>query len=153
MMEHGTIPLPSNSKLPAVRSIKKDEATFAEVVRLIAMARERTTQDVNPALIDLYWKVGEIISHKIEAAEWVDGVVDRLAQFIARTDRGVLFGSELAKTTEPCVKFLRERPFRARFEFSELYFTQQTGGLSWGITLREISANRPGRELTSPRPE
>src|SRR5450755_4429918 len=24
--------------------------------------------------------------------------------------RGVLFGSELAKTTEPCVKFLRERP-------------------------------------------
>ena len=67
--------------------------------------------------------------------------------------RGVLFGSELAKTTEPCVKFLRERPFRARFEFSELYFTQQTGGLSRGITLREIPANRPGRELTSPRPE
>jgi hypothetical protein len=24
--------------------------------------------------------------------------------------RGVLFGSELAKTTEPCIKFLRERP-------------------------------------------
>ena len=107
-------------------------AKLSEVVRLIAMARDRTTQDVNPALIDLYWKVGEIISHKIEAAEWVDGVVDRLAQFIAPTDRGVLFGSELAKTTEPCVKFLRERPFRARFEFSELYFTQQTGGYRGG---------------------
>ena len=122
MMEHGTIPLPSNSKLPAVRSIKKNEATFAEVVRLIAMARERTTQDVNPALIDLYWKVGEIISHKIEAAEWVDGVVDRLAQFIARTDRGVLFGSELAKTTEPCVKFLRERPVSRKVRIQRAVF-------------------------------
>jgi predicted nuclease of restriction endonuclease-like (RecB) superfamily len=89
MMEHGTIPLPSKSKPPAVRSIKKDEATFSEVVRLIAMARERATQDVNAALIDLYWKVGEIISDKIEAAEWGDGVVDRLAQFIARTEPGL----------------------------------------------------------------
>jgi predicted nuclease of restriction endonuclease-like (RecB) superfamily len=89
MMEHGTIPLPSKSKPPAVRSIKKDEATFSEVVRLIATARERATQDVNTALIDLYWKVGEIISHKIEAAEWGDGVVDRLAQFIARTEPGL----------------------------------------------------------------
>ena len=132
MMEHGTIPLPSNSKLPAVRSIKKDEATFAEVVRLIAMARERATQDVNPALIDLYWKVGEIISHKIEAAEWVDGVVDRLAQFIARTDRGVLFGSELAKTTEPCVKFLRERPFRARFDSASCISRSKPGGCRGG---------------------
>jgi hypothetical protein len=84
----GTKPLPSKSKPPAVRSIKKDEATFSEVVRLIAMARDRATQDVNTALIDLYWKVGEIISHKIEAAEWGDGVVDRLAQFIARTEPG-----------------------------------------------------------------
>jgi hypothetical protein len=81
--------LPSKSKPPAVRSIKKDEATFSEVVRLIAMARERATQDVNTALIDLYWKVGEISSHKIEAAEWGDGVVDRLAQFIARTEPGL----------------------------------------------------------------
>jgi len=53
------------------------------------MARERATQDVNTVLIDLYWKVGEIISHKIEAAEWGDGVVDRLAQFIARTEPGL----------------------------------------------------------------
>jgi predicted nuclease of restriction endonuclease-like (RecB) superfamily len=58
-------------------------------MRLIAMARERATQDVNTVLIDLYWKVGEIISHKIEAAEWGDGVVDRLAQFIARTEPGL----------------------------------------------------------------
>jgi hypothetical protein len=38
------------------------------------------------ALIELYWEVGAMISRKIEAAEWGDGVVDQLAQFIARTE-------------------------------------------------------------------
>jgi len=106
MMKHGTIPLPSKSQPPAVRSIKKDEATFSEVVRLIATARERATQDVNTALIDLYWKVGEIISH-IEAAEWGDGVVDRLAQFIAHTEPGLR-------------GFIRRNLFRMR-QFYEAY--------------------------------
>jgi hypothetical protein len=35
--------------------------------------RERAIRDLNTVLIDLYWKVGEIISRKIEAAEWGDG--------------------------------------------------------------------------------
>jgi hypothetical protein len=42
-------------------------------------------QAVNTALIDLYWQI-RAISRKIEAAEWGDGVVDRLAQFIERTE-------------------------------------------------------------------
>jgi predicted nuclease of restriction endonuclease-like (RecB) superfamily len=40
-------------------------------------------------LIDLYWQVGEYISRKIEAAEWGDGVVPRLAAYIARTQPGM----------------------------------------------------------------
>ena len=71
------------------------------------MARERATQDVNTVLIDLYWKVGEIISHKIEAAEWGDRVVDRLAQFIARTESGLR-------------GFIRRNLFRMR-QFYEAY--------------------------------
>ena len=67
----------------------KDEAAFAEVVQLIAAARERAVRDVNTTLIDLYWKVGEIISRKIEAAEWGDGTVDRLAFYVARTQPGI----------------------------------------------------------------
>jgi predicted nuclease of restriction endonuclease-like (RecB) superfamily len=46
-------------------------------------------QAVNTALIDLYWQIGATISRKIEAAEWGNGVVDRLAQFIARTEPGL----------------------------------------------------------------
>jgi predicted nuclease of restriction endonuclease-like (RecB) superfamily len=65
-----------------------EEAGFAEVVGLIAAARQRAYQAVNTALIDLYWQVGEYISRKIEKAEWGDGVVPQLAQHIARTQPG-----------------------------------------------------------------
>jgi predicted nuclease of restriction endonuclease-like (RecB) superfamily len=64
------------------------ERGFSEVVGLIAAARQRAFQAVNTTLIDLYWQVGEHISRKIEAAEWGDGVVPQLAQYIARTQPG-----------------------------------------------------------------
>jgi predicted nuclease of restriction endonuclease-like (RecB) superfamily len=77
-------PNPSNTS-PTIG----DEVAFSEVVRLIAASREKAIQAVNTVLIDLYWQVGAMISRKIEAAEWGDGVVDRLAQFIARTEPGL----------------------------------------------------------------
>lgn len=66
-----------------------DEAGFAEIVGLIASSQQRALQAVNTTLIDLYWQVGEYISRKIEAAEWGDGVVPRLAVYIARTQPGM----------------------------------------------------------------
>jgi DUF1016 N-terminal domain len=63
-----------------------DEKAFSEVVRLISASRERALQAVNTALIDLYWQIGEVISRKIQQAEWGEGVVDKLAQFIAQTE-------------------------------------------------------------------
>ncbi len=66
-----------------------DEAGFAEVAGLIAAARQRAFQAVNTSLIDLYWQVGQYISHKIEATEWGDGVVPQLAAYIARTQPGM----------------------------------------------------------------
>ncbi|WP_221761666.1 DUF1016 N-terminal domain-containing protein [Edaphobacter aggregans] len=68
-----------------LRATKHDEATFSEVVRLIAASRERA---VNTELIDLYRQVGATISRKIKAAEWGDGVVERLAAYIAKTQPG-----------------------------------------------------------------
>jgi predicted nuclease of restriction endonuclease-like (RecB) superfamily len=65
-----------------------DEAGFAEVVGLIAAAQQRAFQAVNTTLIDLYWQVGEYISRKIETAEWGEGVVPQLAQYIAQTQPG-----------------------------------------------------------------
>ncbi|MBN8508591.1 MAG: DUF1016 family protein [Burkholderiales bacterium] len=80
-------------KLPVGRpkAGKEDTAEdgFAEIVALIQAARQRAFQAVNTELIDLYWRIGEHISRKIAAAEWGDGVVDRLAAHIARTQPGL----------------------------------------------------------------
>lgn len=59
------------------------EASFDEIIALIRQARRRALQAVNAELIDLYWRVGEYISRKLETAVWGEGVVDQLARFIA----------------------------------------------------------------------
>jgi predicted nuclease of restriction endonuclease-like (RecB) superfamily len=83
------MPSPSNPKPSNISPTIGDEVAFSEVVRLIGAAREKAIQAVNAALIDLYWEIGATISRKIEAAEWGDGTVDRLALFIARTQPGL----------------------------------------------------------------
>jgi predicted nuclease of restriction endonuclease-like (RecB) superfamily len=62
---------------------------FDAIVELIDAARQRAYRAVNTTLIELYWQIGEHISRKIAAAEWGDGVVDRLAAHIARTQPGL----------------------------------------------------------------
>lgn len=65
------------------------DTDFAEIAELIAVAKGRAFQAVNTALIDLHWQVGAIISRKIEAAEWGEGVVPQLAGYLARTQPGL----------------------------------------------------------------
>jgi predicted nuclease of restriction endonuclease-like (RecB) superfamily len=83
------MPLPSNPDSSGLQATPKEDETFSEVVGLIAASRERAVQAVNTVLIELYWKIGETISRKIAAAEWGESVVDRLAQFIAKTEPGM----------------------------------------------------------------
>src|ERR1035438_5088620 len=60
------------------------ESSFREVVSLIQRARRRAFQAVNTELIDLYWRVGEYISRKLETAAWGEGGGGELARYIAR---------------------------------------------------------------------
>ena len=83
------MPTQSNPDPLNLSSTAREDESFSEVVRLIAASREKALQAVNTALIDLYWQVGATISRTMEAAEWGDGVVDRLAQFIGRTEPGL----------------------------------------------------------------
>jgi predicted nuclease of restriction endonuclease-like (RecB) superfamily len=62
---------------------------FTEITQLIAAARQRAVQEVNTALIELYWQVGQTISRKIDRAEWGDGVVAQLAAHLAKTQPGL----------------------------------------------------------------
>jgi predicted nuclease of restriction endonuclease-like (RecB) superfamily len=63
--------------------------SFSEVIRLIEVARQKSFQAVNTALIDLYWQIGETISRKTESSEWGDRVVNQLADYIAKTQPGL----------------------------------------------------------------
>src|ERR1700739_2135142 len=71
------------------RSGTPEEQSFAEIVRLIDACQGRALQAVNTALIDLYWQIGESISRRLATAEWGEGSVDRLAEFIARHVAGM----------------------------------------------------------------
>ncbi len=70
-------------------TLPEPSADFTEILSLIARARQRAVQTVNTTLIELYWQVGGIISRKIGAAEWGDGVVPQLAAHIAREQPGL----------------------------------------------------------------
>ena len=65
------------------------DSSFQEVLSLIQQARQRAYQAVNTELIDLYWRVGEHISRRLETSEWGDGVVEDLARYLARNQPGL----------------------------------------------------------------
>jgi len=65
------------------------KSSFAEVVHLIQQSRQRAYQAVNAELIDLYWRVGEYISRRIEVEGWGKGTIVALAAFIQRAEPGL----------------------------------------------------------------
>ena len=65
-------------------SSSDQERQFADIITLIQQTRNKVFQIANTALIDLYWKVGALISTKTAQAEWGEGVVTQLANYIAR---------------------------------------------------------------------
>jgi len=64
-------------------------AQFTEVAQLIAASRGKAMQAVNTVLIDLYWQVGAYVSRKLSNAEWGEGVVAQLADYLAHTQPGL----------------------------------------------------------------
>ena len=69
---------------PAPRAVAGHKPAFREIIGLIAAARRRAFQAVNTELIELYWRVGQFISRKLESAVWGEGVVEELARYIKR---------------------------------------------------------------------
>ena len=62
---------------------------FAEVLGQIQQTRQRVFAQANTALIDLYWHVGQTLSHKVAQAGWGKSVVAELARYIALADPSV----------------------------------------------------------------
>ena len=137
------------------------EASFAEVVGLIEQARQRAYQAVNTELVGLYWRIGEYISGKLAAAEWGEGVVDRLAAHLARVVPGPQvvtdgrnghgvglrhFGRDgLGK---PLIELLqRVSVGRVFVQFSALVALAQVGDVGHGGSIRRHEGSRTSYKL------
>jgi predicted nuclease of restriction endonuclease-like (RecB) superfamily len=59
------------------------QENFNEIAILIRETRQNVLQNVNTALINLYWQIGKHISLKVEANTWGKSIVKDLAAFIA----------------------------------------------------------------------
>ncbi|WP_421943719.1 PDDEXK nuclease domain-containing protein [Pedobacter sp.] len=62
------------------------ENQFAHIVALIKDARNTALKNVNSALINLYWNIGEHIHNKVNNAEWGQSVVKQLAEFLSKQE-------------------------------------------------------------------
>jgi predicted nuclease of restriction endonuclease-like (RecB) superfamily len=59
---------------------------FTDIIQLINQSRANAIRAVNEELINLYWKIGEFISRKIEQSEWGDSVITELAKYIQQNE-------------------------------------------------------------------
>ena len=66
-----------------MKPIKSNEKDFLHILSLINRAKEKALLSVNQELITLYWEVGKYISNKIKKAEWGEGIIDNLAEYIS----------------------------------------------------------------------
>jgi predicted nuclease of restriction endonuclease-like (RecB) superfamily len=64
--------------------VQPARADFEEVLSLIDSARAQAFAAVNTVLIDLYWRIGEHISQRIDVNGWGQGTVQELAEYIRK---------------------------------------------------------------------
>jgi len=57
---------------------------FGDICGIIETARQTTFQRVNEELIRLYWRIGEYLSSEIRTANYGDGYMQSIADFIAK---------------------------------------------------------------------
>jgi len=62
---------------------RTNEKDFSHILLLINKAKEKALLSVNQELIALYWEVGKYVSAKIKKAEWGEGIIENLADYIS----------------------------------------------------------------------
>ncbi|HEY0957297.1 MAG TPA: PDDEXK nuclease domain-containing protein [Roseateles sp.] len=96
---------------------------FAELLSQIQQARRRVFAQANIALIDLYWRIGQTLSHKVADGGWGKGVVAELARYIAQAD--------------PAIKGFSDKNLWRMKQFYEAY-KGDSGDVELSALLREL---------------
>jgi predicted nuclease of restriction endonuclease-like (RecB) superfamily len=66
---------------PRLQNIQSE---FSDVLKQIQESRQKVFAQINTALIDLYWQIGQIISQKVSSEAWGKSVVSELAKYITQ---------------------------------------------------------------------
>jgi len=106
---------------------------FNEVLSQILQAKQKAIQQVNVALIELYWDVGRYVSQQVHSQHWGKSVVSELAFFI--------------KENEPNIKGFSARNLWRMKQFYEIYQQHEKlptlwTELSWSHHRRIMSLKR-----------
>jgi predicted nuclease of restriction endonuclease-like (RecB) superfamily len=64
-------------------------SAFGEILGLIEQARRRGAQVVNTVLLELYWRIGEQLSRRIESEGWGKGTVAEFSAYVQRRQPGI----------------------------------------------------------------
>lgn len=80
---------------------------FSDIIQIIKNSRDNAIRAVNTEMINLYWKIGEHISLKVETSEWGKSVVKELVSYI--------------QTKEPELKGFSDKNLWRMKQFYETY--------------------------------
>ena len=92
---------------------------FADVLGQIQQARQRVFAQANTALMELYWRVGQTLSHKVAQAGWGKGVIAELARYIAQAD--------------PTIKGFSDKNLWRMKQFYETYGDDEKLATAWRV--------------------
>jgi predicted nuclease of restriction endonuclease-like (RecB) superfamily len=99
-------------------------AGFDEIVAMIEQSRHQAARVVNAVLVDLYWRIGEYLSRKIEADGWGAGTVADLSAHVQLRQPGIRgFSPQNLWRMRQFVEAWRDRP-RLSALLRELQWTQ-----------------------------
>lgn len=62
------------------------EESFSQIVEIIHSSRSKALQAVNVELIELYWRIGELLHQKVENDGWGKATILRLSEYISRCE-------------------------------------------------------------------
>ena len=117
--------------------IENHKDSFNEVLTLIQKARQVAYTQVNQVLMELYWSVGEYVSHKTSKENWGKGIVEELATYIKKEDPSI--GGFTTRN------IWRMKQFYEAYQ-DNLKLTPLVSQVSWTNNLIILSGNKSDEE-------
>ena len=106
---------------------------FQAIYNIIQTHRQRIAKRIDTESLTMLWEVGGYISHKLNNAEWGDGVVKKLAEYI--------------RTQDAAVRGWSSRTLYKMAQFYETYSSESFAGL---VKQLRLETHAKPKQITSP---